>query len=360
MDLGIQLGASAAGGVSSHDAIDHSMWAARYADEAGFDYIWTTEHHFTENVHTGAPSAILAYFAGVTERAKLGYGVAIVPLHHPLRLAEELAWVDNLSKGRLVVGISPGWAAYEFELFGVPHEERRERLDEAFDIIKLALSNETFSYHGRFWQIDDLRVFPPPRQRNIPFAMSCNQNESVERAADWKIAPLLGFPPAPILRQQRDVWENRARANGTSETEINDIMKLTGVRKFIIIGKTDKEAEDVALQATARLQGTMQRLLTTSDGGPQESTVRTASGEMVTLDHTDVRNSPIFGNHLYGTPDTIVEKLLELEKVGGMSHCICVFGGAENGLGASRESIKLFSKEILPVIQKSKSAVAAV
>src|SRR5215831_13380102 len=110
MELGIQLGASGAGGVHSHDAIDHSMWAARYADEAGFDYIWTTEHHFSESVHTGAPSAILAYFAGVTEQAKLGYGVAIVPLHHPLRLAEELAWVDNLSKGRLVVGISPGWA----------------------------------------------------------------------------------------------------------------------------------------------------------------------------------------------------------------------------------------------------------
>jgi alkanesulfonate monooxygenase SsuD/methylene tetrahydromethanopterin reductase-like flavin-dependent oxidoreductase (luciferase family) len=143
-----------------------------------------------------------------------------------------------------------------------------------------------------------------------------------------------------------------------SEQQINETMKLTGVRKFIIIGKTDKEAEDVAIAATARLQGTMQRLLTTSEGA-KESTVRTASGEMVTLDHTDVRESPIFGNHLYGTPDTIVRKLIELEEVGGMSHCICVFGGAENGLSSSKESIKLFAKEILPVIQKHRSATPA-
>ncbi|GIW06444.1 MAG: luciferase [Dehalococcoidia bacterium] len=353
MQLGIQLGASAAGGQSSHESIDLAMWAARFADEAGFDHIWTTEHHFTENIHTGAPGAILAYVAGVTERAKLGYAVSIVPLHHPLLLAEEFAWVDNLSKGRLIAGISPGWAAYEFKLLGVPHEERRERLAESFEIITRALTNEPFSYQGRYFQIPEMRLFPPPRQKRIPFAMSCNQNESVRRAARWRVSPLLGFPPAPELFQQRQVFIDTCREEGVPEDEIAELVSYVGVRKFITIAKTDEEAEAIALAGTQQLQGTLKRLLTTAGAHDAlESTVRTPSGAMVTLDHEDVRESPIFGNHLYGSVDTVIEKLLDLERVGGMAHCICVFGGGENGVAGSKQAIELFAKEVIPAVKQ--------
>lgn len=350
MKLGMTLTASVSPGHTSREAVQHCVWAARHADEAGFGYVWTTEHHFTEVAHTGAPSAILAHYAAITERVKLGYAVAIVPFHHPLRLAEEISWVDNLSNGRVVGGISPGWAAYEFAAFGVPLEERRARLEEGWEVLQKALTGDTFSHDGTFWNIPEARVLPPPVQQPVPFVMSTSSDESVVRAAQWKVGSLLGLRPLPLLAKQRELYIDTCRNEGYSEEEITELVSRMGVLRRIIITKTDEEGEDEALKGGQQFRESQARLLTLSGTDrPVENVIRSATGVMTKAADVDLRETAAYTGTIAGTVETVTEKLLELNKI-GIGHVLCGFGTKGTGFDDVKESIRLFSKEVLPVV----------
>src|SRR5262245_46120765 len=177
MQLGMQSGASIFPGVTQEQAVDQLSWQARFADEAGFKRLWLVEHHFVDFAMSGAPSAVLAHYASITKHIKLGYAVAVVPLHHPVRLAEEMAWIDQLSHGRLMAGIGPGFSPLEYGIFGVSVERKREYVAEAFEIMQRALSGEAFSYNGEIWQIPEIRVNPAPyKGRKIPFYMATSSD----------------------------------------------------------------------------------------------------------------------------------------------------------------------------------------
>lgn len=343
MKVGISLTATA-NGVSSHDSIDYCRWAAKFADQAGFDAIWTTEHHFTDIAHTGAPSAALAYYAGVTEQARLGYGVAIVPLHHPLRLAEEFLWIDNLSDGRLIGGISPGWAAYEFELFGVPLEERRERLAESWEIIRQACAGQPVTLSGKYWQVPGLRINPPPRQAGgIPFVMSTGHVESVKQAALWQVSPVFGAPPVPVIVEHCRIYEETCREAGYDAATIARLREWIGVRRFLTIGRTEEEAREEAGIHSRRLENSL-NFLSTTQGTEQKG--------------GDPRNPRTLANDIHGTVDQIVEQLLELESI-GMEHFICNFTIGSQGLDGAKDAIKLFAREVLPVLHENGRREAA-
>jgi alkanesulfonate monooxygenase SsuD/methylene tetrahydromethanopterin reductase-like flavin-dependent oxidoreductase (luciferase family) len=335
MKVGISLTATARG-VHSHESIDFCRWAARFADQAGFDVVWTTEHHFTPIAHTGAPSAALAYYAGVTERVRLGYAVAIVPLHHPLRLAEEFLWVDNLSDGRLIGGISPGWAAYEFELFGVPLEERRGRLAEAWEIIRPACAGQPVAFQGRFYQVPEMVIYPPPRQREIPFILSAGQADSVRQAARWKVSPVFGAPPISVIADYLALFEATCRAEGYDEVTIAKLREWIGVRRFITLGRTEEEAREESARHAAQLRESLD-FLGTSRGAERSG---------------DPRNPRTLANEVWGTVEQVTAQLLELEQV-GMRHFIANFTIGSRGLDGTKESIRLFAREVLPVLQAS-------
>ncbi|MFN8534158.1 MAG: LLM class flavin-dependent oxidoreductase [Dehalococcoidia bacterium] len=353
MEIGITLTANATRGVQSAESVQHVKWAAQYADQHGFDIVWTTEHHFTEIAHTGSPGAILGYYAGVTERVKLGYAVAIVPLHHPMRLAEEIAWLDNLSNGRLIAGISPGWSAFEFNVLGVPLSENRERLAEGFEIVKLALSGESFSYDGKFWQIPDVKMLPVPIQgAALPFVMSTSSNPSVKLAAKWRVGPLLGFRPVETIAEQRQLFIDSCAEEGVTKDETNALLSRLGVLRRIIITDTDEEAEEEALWGGEQARETQARLLTVS--GASEPVARLAlsrSGDRTAVETADPRESGAYLGTIGGTVETVTRKLLEL-KAAGAGHIICGFYvGRTGGLDRVKETIRRFSAEVIPAVK---------
>jgi probable F420-dependent oxidoreductase len=137
---------------------------AAYAEELGFSSVWLSEHHFSEEGYLPSLAAVLGALSERTSAARLGTAVLLAPLHHPLRLAEDLAVVDQLSGGRLDVGIAPGYKPDEFAVLGVPKAERGARTDETIEILKLAWSGERFSYAGKHFTFDDVIVAPPPVQ----------------------------------------------------------------------------------------------------------------------------------------------------------------------------------------------------
>ena len=139
------------------------------AEELGWECFWFTEHHF--NLYGGPepdPAVFLAAAATRTSRIHLGSAISVLPLHHPIQIAEDYAMVDVLSRGRLEFGIGVGNTPGDFKIYGVPREEARDRFEEAGEIVAKAWAEERFSHQGRFWNFEDVAIYPRPVQRPTP------------------------------------------------------------------------------------------------------------------------------------------------------------------------------------------------
>ncbi|MBI4255431.1 MAG: LLM class flavin-dependent oxidoreductase, partial [Candidatus Rokubacteria bacterium] len=128
---------------------------AEAAEQLGFDSFWVAEHHFHEYGAIPSPAVWLAAAAQRTRRIRLGSAVVVLPFRNPLQVAEDYAMVDVLSGGRLNLGVGSGYLRHEFEGFGVRVEDKRERFDEALDVVLRAWTGERFSYDGRFHTVRD-------------------------------------------------------------------------------------------------------------------------------------------------------------------------------------------------------------
>lgn len=140
----------------------------RLAEAVGFDSAWVSEHHGSSDGYLPSLLPMLAAFAAVTERIALGTGVVLTPFHDPLRLAEDTAVVDQLSGGRLILGLGIAWREEEFRAFGVPTAERVQRTTETVEILRRAWTGRRFSFEGRSFRYDRVRVTPPAAQPGGP------------------------------------------------------------------------------------------------------------------------------------------------------------------------------------------------
>jgi len=140
----------------------------RLAEALGFDSAWVSEHHGSSDGYMPSLLTMLAAFAAATERIRLGTGVVLAPLHDPLRLAEDASMVDQLSGGRLLLGLGLGWREEEFRTFGVPMEERVIRLIETIEILRRAWTGRRFSFAGRSFRYDSVKITPAPTHSGGP------------------------------------------------------------------------------------------------------------------------------------------------------------------------------------------------
>jgi probable F420-dependent oxidoreductase len=138
------------------------------AEEVGFDSAWVSEHHGSSDGYLPSLLVFLAALAQATTRIELGTGVVLTPLHDPVRLAEDAAVVDQLSGGRLVLGLGLGWREEEFRMLRIPFEERLARHVETVEILRRAWTGQRFSYRGEVFDHDGIRVTPPPAQPGGP------------------------------------------------------------------------------------------------------------------------------------------------------------------------------------------------
>lgn len=138
------------------------------AEEWGLDAIWLAELHFSGRSVLSAPMTIASAIAARTERAKIGIAVQVLPLVNPLRMAEETATVDQISRGRLIFGVGRSGFARTYETYGVPYAESRERFAETLDIILGAWTQENFSYEGKWHSYKDVNLVPRPYQQPHP------------------------------------------------------------------------------------------------------------------------------------------------------------------------------------------------
>ena len=143
---------------------------ARAAEEVGFDSVWVGDHLLYRG--DGRPErgpweawTMLSGLAAVTERVTLGPLVASAAFHAPAMLAKQAATVDEISEGRLALGIGAGWNEAEFQAFGFPYDARVDRFEEAFDIVRRLLGGERVTFHGRYHHVEDVVLLPEPARR---------------------------------------------------------------------------------------------------------------------------------------------------------------------------------------------------
>lgn len=182
-----------AGGANYHDAVPLAV----AAEEAGFDSFWVTEHHGLSDGYLPSPLTLLAALAPATSRIELGTGVLLAPLHHPLRIAEDAAVVDQLSGGRLILGLGIGYAAHEYRAFGVDPATRGTRLAGLVRALREAWTGEPFSCHEL--DLYDVRATPAPAHQ-VPIWLGGYAASAVRRAGLIADGHLVGRGQPHIVR----------------------------------------------------------------------------------------------------------------------------------------------------------------
>ena len=203
------------------DAMDHCIAEAELAERVGFDGIWVPERHQRPETWWPNTTSMLAVLAARTKTVQLACTVMQPTFHHPIHLAESLAAIDNLSRGRLVFGSGVGYHPDYFRCFGVPFEQRGKRFEEVMDCIVGAWTEDEFNYNGEFFQYEGVRLTPKPYQRpRPPIWIGAFAPKAMERALNYE-GWCTWFPPhvdvlGPAVKQMRE----RALERGKDDFQV--------------------------------------------------------------------------------------------------------------------------------------------
>src|SRR6266404_6886515 len=232
--------------------IEETLAEARLSDELGADVIWLAEHHFDGISVYADPIALAGALAASLRHAGLGFAVVQTALHHPIRLAEQMALLDHLLKGRLIVGLGRGssYNIYDYQGFGIDHHEAQERLDEAEEILVKAWTGDKFTHQGKHWNLDVPMLRPRPYTKPHPPIIRAASGEAsmLELAREGRPF-LMNVQSMSVTRQRMEVYQKTMREAGYGEDKIADNLQNCWVWRNIFVAETDAEAERVGVPA---------------------------------------------------------------------------------------------------------------
>ena len=311
-------------------------------DVLGFDTAWLGELHFSRPFSIlAAPLMVLAAAAQRTTRIRLGTAVTLLPLHNPVKTAEEAATADVLSDGRLEFGVGRGTAPMHYAGYGIPQEESRERFDEALDFILQAWTNERFSFEGKHYRVHDLTVIPRPLQSpHPPVRIAANSPDTFPTAGRRRL-PIFATPlinPPDKLKEGLAVYREVLPAGTPGDTALAFPVHVTTSR-----AQARQECEPGLLRflrdAAERLRPLGQADIKSFEAFRQVL----ARIERVRYEDLD-REMGVFGD-----PDYCIERVQALRREYGMDEFICYFNqGGIMEHAMVKQSMKLFDKEVLP------------
>ena len=199
------------GDMTMTDVYAATIEQAVLADELGFDHVWFTEHHFLEDGYLPAFQPLAGAIAARTKQIRISNDIALLPLYHPIRLAEELAVLDQISNGRMEFGIGMGYVPKEFDAFGVPLRNRVSMTDEAIEILRLAWGEGPFSFKGKRYNLSNIDVHPKPVQPGgPPLWIAAMKEPGALRAARFGTNLL----PQGRREEVLDPWRDAVNAKG--------------------------------------------------------------------------------------------------------------------------------------------------
>ncbi len=319
----------------------------RLAEQAGFETAWFAEHHFTNYSLCPSPLMAAAYFAGQTNRIRLGSSVVVLPLYEPTRLVQEIGMVDQLSGGRLVLGIGSGYQAYEFERFRtVLDGDVMARTMEALDVIELGLTQESFEYHGRFYDYPETPIASRALQQPMPEIWIAGMHPTLlDRMAHCGYVPMMtpSWKPTASVLPARQALADKWAAAGRDPAA----MPL-GLMRFLHV--TDDKAE--AIDAAERARYSSRVSLAFRLGH--------ATGQGIYIDDIPSEGEPtieeMVANYIIGPVEHCIETLLEDQAVMAHSHVLCnlQLGGVPSA--RVMRSLEALGGEIIPAVQRELAA----
>lgn len=328
---------------------DELLDDCREAYALGYDTAWFLEHHCSEYNPTPSPLIFAAHVARELPHLNLGTSVLVLPWHHPLRVAGEIAMLTLLSRGKLHIAVGRGTAKSEYEAFGIDMTEARQRLAEGVDIIRLALSGKPFSYEGKIFRIPrpvTLRPRPNDNGGRVQLYGAIGSPSSAGIVADMGVPFIVpaAFPNA-MLKGFVDTWRERTAARGGN---IDVTLPIAGT---LIVADSDEEAVQIGLKYM-----------------PDFFRIQLAHYEVDNHPWDDVEGfkqfAQIFGNlkrfanepaelrkylqgHFVGSPETVRARIEELAAM-GYNHF--VLGPTTSGFpkALQMESMRRFAREVAP------------
>jgi alkanesulfonate monooxygenase SsuD/methylene tetrahydromethanopterin reductase-like flavin-dependent oxidoreductase (luciferase family) len=220
-------------------AISEQVALVKLAESLGFEEAWVSEHHFNEINLSSSMLILMAHLAGVTSKIRLGTAAVLLPFHNPIRVAEDIATLDNLCNGRLLFGVAKGGPfPQQNKHFGVAMAESRAKMLEAIALIQKLLYENDVSFQGQHYQCDRLTVQPKPLQQKIPVYIASGDEKSIEFAAQNSFS-LMGGPPFALLRLKKTVNLYRALNSSGADNFV--------LARFFFVGETNAAAINEAM-----------------------------------------------------------------------------------------------------------------
>ena len=306
------------------------------AEELGYDNVWLTEHHFTEDGYNPAMMATASAIATRTSRIRIGTFILLLPFIHPVRAAEDTTCADIFSNGRIDLGIGQGYSADEFAAFRINRSERGARMREGIKLMTRLFTEENVTFDGKFTQVSNMTLSPKPVQQPYPpIWIGARGPKAIVRAAEmgYHLMATLGPDPAPLYLET-------LKANGHNP----DDFKVAQLRMVYCA-----ETED---QAWEECQHHLYHLFDFYAGILAEA--NDAEGDDVPLPITraeDIRHSPLAEELMIGTPEQVARKMEKFEAKYTCTDFImdCQFPGLDPKKGT--KSLELFAKHVMPAFR---------
>jgi probable F420-dependent oxidoreductase len=315
-------------------SFEETLRECERAEAAGFDSIWLGEHHNNPVLYP-APLIGLAAVASRTHSIRLGTGVLLLPLYHPVMVAEEGAMVDMISGGRLILGVGAGYAPEEFAAFGYSLKERGARLEEGASLLHRLWTEKNVTHHGKHYRVDNATIAPRPVQRpRPPIWFGAWVEPAIRRAARlgdaWFVGPSANLAEiAPCARLYRAACSATVR-----DGEI-------ALFRYVFVASSTAQAMSAAGGAFIQAFESMYFRW-------PHPVVRRPAGKL-TIERL-AENRIILGD-----PKTCVQEITRFRKELGLKHLVCRFSVPGIPREACATSLDLFTREVMPALRAAET-----
>ena len=341
MDFGIFLLLQSPTAKSHQEIFSRGTDLAKTADKLGFESVWCAEHHFSTYGYLSRPLMFASHLATQTEKIRVGSAVVVLPLHHPLIVAEEIATADLLSNGRLDIGLGRGYQVYEFERLGMKLEESRERFEEAVDILLLAFKGEPFSFNGKHFKFGETSIFPTPVQKPRPPIWVVGQSEESIVATAKRGFNLVSGGFGVSLERLKEF--RKSFDDLLVDAEQKENIRVS-TQRAVYVTKDESELPEIIEQARWNMRVT----LSLRQGLER---VEKGHAQAIPFDNEPSDEELIDRYFVMGTPATCIEKLSEIRDVMGLDHFNANFWFGNLEHKQVLRSMELFAKEVMPALQ---------
>jgi len=357
MHVGLVMECDYREGRTPEEAFAEAMDIAEIAETEGLDGVWLAERHFamhrrpTDPMGAGIPSiaavplVLGAAIAARTSRVRIGTGVSVLPLCHPIRTAEEAATVDQISKGRLDFGVGRSGFPRAYSGYGVRYDESRERFQESLDLILKSWTQEGFTHTGKYFATDNLTVVPRPYQKPHPpiwvAATTADTFPMVGRMGFSLVTGLRGFD---VLEAVGHLAAYRAARREHGHAGDGNVYLRIPAYVADTAAQARSEPEDSTMRSYRRLAENFASSVGATGTTTSEERAERAE-RLSSLTYDDVLRDRV----AYGTPDMVVDRLSQLRDQLGLSGVIIESNvGGRIPLERVLHSIRLYAREVAP------------